>query len=134
MIDIDHFKTINDRHGHLAGDAVLMQLAQIFREALRSIDIAGRYGGEEFLVILGQTGIRKAVMTAERIRSAVEQHEFIHQNLRLHVTISAGVAEITPADDSEKSLIGRADHALYKAKGAGRNRVVPHAGIQDGTS
>jgi diguanylate cyclase (GGDEF)-like protein len=134
MIDIDHFKTINDRHGHLAGDAVLMQLAQIFREVLRSIDIAGRYGGEEFLIILGQTGFSKAVMTAERIRLAVEQHAFIHLDLRLHVTISAGVAAITQADDSGKSLIGQADHALYEAKRAGRNRVVPHAGIPDGTS
>lgn len=124
MIDIDHFKLINDTHGHLAGDAVLVQLAQIFREVLRSIDIAGRYGGEEFLIILGQTDIRKAMPTAERIRLAVEQHVFIHQDIQLRVTISTGVAGITQGDDADNGLISRADSALYEAKAAGRNRVV----------
>jgi diguanylate cyclase (GGDEF)-like protein len=124
MIDIDHFKIINDTHGHLAGDAVLVQLSRVFREVLRSIDIAGRYGGEEFLVILGQTDIRKAVLTAERIRLAVEQHVFIHQDIRLHVTISTGVAGITQDDDTDNGLISRADSALYEAKATGRNRVV----------
>jgi diguanylate cyclase (GGDEF)-like protein len=124
MIDIDHFKLINDTHGHLAGDAVLVQLARIFREVLRSIDIAGRYGGEEFLIILGQTDIRKAMPTAERIRLAVDQHVFVHQDIQLHVTISTGVAGITQGDDTDNGLISRADNALYEAKAAGRNRVV----------
>jgi diguanylate cyclase (GGDEF)-like protein len=133
MIDIDHFKRINDSHGHLAGDAVLVQLAQIFRDVLRSIDIAGRYGGEEFLIILGQTDLRKAVVTAERIRQAVEQHLFIHQDIRLHATISTGVAGITQADDTDNTLIGRADSALYEAKATGRNRVVLSTDILPGT-
>jgi diguanylate cyclase (GGDEF)-like protein len=124
MIDIDHFKMINDTYGHLAGDAVLFQLAQIFRGVLRSIDIAGRYGGEEFLIILGQTDIRKAMPTAERIRQAVEQHHFTCEDTELQITISTGVAGITKGDDTDNSLISRADSALYEAKAQGRNRVV----------
>lgn len=125
MIDIDHFKTINDSHGHLTGDAVLVQLAQVFRETLRTLDRAGRYGGEEFLVVLGKTDIHKALQTAERIRKAVDQHGFTYEDVSLHVTISVGVAGITAEDDKGVSLIGRADKALYEAKAAGRNRIAP---------
>ncbi|MDP3479481.1 MAG: GGDEF domain-containing protein, partial [Desulfoprunum sp.] len=123
MIDIDYFKRINDSHGHLSGDAVLVQLAQIFRETLRSLDSAGRYGGEEFLVILGKTDVHQAVQTAERIRQATDQHVFVCGDVSLRATISIGVAGIQLEDNSSTELIGRADKALYEAKAGGRNRV-----------
>jgi diguanylate cyclase (GGDEF)-like protein len=125
MIDIDHFKTINDSHGHLAGDAVLVQLAPILRETLRTLDNAGRYGGEEFLIILGKADIHLALQIAERIRRAVEQHVFVCEEVSLHVSISVGAAGINAEDHDGVSLIGRADKALYAAKAAGRNRIAP---------
>lgn len=124
MIDIDHFKKINDGYGHLAGDAVLVQLAHILRESLRSMDRAGRYGGEEFLVVLGKTDRPQALQTAERIRQAVEGMVFVWEETPLHLTISLGVATIGAADQIGVDLIGRADKALYAAKAAGRNRAV----------
>lgn len=125
MIDIDFFKTVNDSRGHLAGDAVLVQLAQLFRETLRTLDQAGRYGGEEFLIILGQTDLHMALQIAERIRLAVEQHIFVYDDVSLHVSISVGAAGINAEDHNAVGLIGRADKALYEAKAAGRNRIAP---------
>ena len=124
MIDIDHFKKINDGYGHLAGDAVLGKLAHILRESLRSMDRAGRYGGEECLVVLGKTDRPQALQTAERIRQAVEGMVFVWEETPLHLTISLGVATIGAADQIGVDLIGRADKALYAAKAAGRNRAV----------
>ncbi len=124
MIDIDNFKTVNDNYGHLVGDAVLLQLAVIFRETLRGLDSAGRYGGEEFLIVLGKTDIDKALQTAERIRQAVEAHVFTYEDFSLRVTISVGVAGSCTGDSKGISLIGRADKALYAAKAAGRNRIA----------
>jgi len=124
MLDIDHFKTINDQHGHLAGDAVLEQLARIFKETLRTLDCAGRYGGEEFLIVLVQTDLQQAMPTAERIRQAVEQFEFTREDVTLHATVSIGVAEMGVKDATINDLIGRADQALYEAKKNGRNRIV----------
>ena len=124
MVDIDHFKEVNDTHGHLMGDMVLVQMAEIFNKVLRSMDVAGRYGGEEVLVLLGQTNIRSAMMTAERIRQAVEHFPFVYQDIELHITISIGVTGIINGDDTDNILIGRADKALYEAKTRGRNRVV----------
>lgn len=124
MIDIDHFKKINDTYGHLAGDAVLVQIARIFQETLRNVDTAGRYGGEEFLVILAETNGQKAKRTAERIRQAVEQHTFTYEESSLKITISIGVARVLKNEKNENSLISRADQALYQAKTTGRNRVV----------
>ncbi|MBU0945125.1 MAG: diguanylate cyclase [Proteobacteria bacterium] len=124
MIDIDHFKKINDTYGHLAGDAVLRQLAMIFQETLRNVDMAGRYGGEEFLVILAETSGEKAQHTGERIRQAVERHTFIYDNNPLKITISIGIARILEEEKNENSLVSRADQALYRAKGNGRNQVV----------
>lgn len=123
MIDIDHFKRINDTHGHQAGDAVLVQLARIFRETLRSLDSAGRYGGEEFLILLGQIDAEHAKQTAERIRSSVARHEFIIGEVSLRVTISIGVGGLQAESNSSSDIIGRADRALYAAKAGGRNRV-----------
>lgn len=124
MMDIDHFKTVNDTHGHLVGDAVLVQLARIFKETLRILDSAGRYGGEEFLIVLGQTDMPQALQTAERIRLAVQQHIFTCEDVTLHATISIGVAEMSDKDKTINELIDRADQALYDAKEHGRNRVV----------
>jgi diguanylate cyclase (GGDEF)-like protein len=128
MIDIDFFKNVNDGHGHLAGDAVLIQLAGIFRETLRTLDQAGRYGGEEFLIILGKTDLYLALQIAERIRLAVEQHVFIYEDVSLHISISVGAAGICPEDQDGVSLIGRADKALYEAKASGRNRIATNSG------
>jgi|GEM_PF-538033 len=124
MIDIDHFKMVNDSHGHQAGDAVLIQVARIFRETLRGLDSAGRYGGEEFLIVLGKTDTHMALQIAERIRQMVDRHAFVCEDVSLHVTISVGVSGITSQDHAGVSLIGRADKALYEAKAAGRNRIV----------
>jgi len=124
MIDIDHFKKINDAYGHQAGDKVLEQLAWVFRENLRTVDTAGRYGGEEFLIILAETTIKKAHHTAERIRKAVETHSFLYKNKSIKVSISIGVTGMLEGDKSEESLIRRADQALYHAKKRGRNQVV----------
>jgi diguanylate cyclase (GGDEF)-like protein len=124
MIDIDLFKTVNDSHGHPAGDAVLIQIGLILRETLRVLDSAGRYGGEEFLVILGKTDIHMALPIAERIRQVVAQHVFVYEDVSLRLTISVGVAGVTSKDHAGESLIGRADKALYEAKAAGRNRVA----------
>ena len=124
MMDIDHFKEVNDTHGHLMGDMVLVQVAEIFNKVLRSMDVAGRYGGEEFLVILGQTTVQSAMLTAERIRQAVEHYPFVYQDIELHITISTGVTGIISGDDTDNTLISRADKALYEAKTRGRNQVV----------
>jgi diguanylate cyclase (GGDEF)-like protein len=123
MIDIDYFKTVNDSHGHLTGDAVLVQLARILKGTLRIVDSAGRYGGEEFLVILKKTGIDEGLQTAERIRQAVDQHVFTFEDVSLHITISVGLTGVVAEDKNGVSLIGRADKALYEAKAAGRNRI-----------
>jgi diguanylate cyclase (GGDEF)-like protein len=124
MIDVDHFKMVNDTYGHLVGDSVLAQMALIFNRVLRTLDIAGRYGGEEFLIIMGKTDVRNAMVAAERIRQAVEQYLFVYQDAELHLTISTGVTGIMKKEDTENSLIGRADTALSRAKSGGRNCVV----------
>jgi diguanylate cyclase (GGDEF)-like protein len=123
MVDIDHFKRINDTHGHQTGDAVLVQMARIFRETLRSLDSAGRYGGEEFLILLGQIDAEHAKQTAERIRSSVARHVFVIGDVSLQVTVSIGVGGLKEESDSSSEIIGRADRALYAAKAGGRNRV-----------
>jgi len=128
MTDLDHFKRVNDTYGHLAGDAVLVRVGKIFNETLRSIDTAGRYGGEEFLIILDSTGKQEAKQTAERIRQAVESSEIITGGHTIKVTISIGIATSNDTINLDKNsgqlLIGLADKALYKAKEEGRNRIV----------
>lgn len=126
MVDIDHFKTVNDTYGHQTGDAVLCELAQIFHKLLRNLDVASRYGGEEFLILLGQTSLQEAMVTAERIRHAVEQRQFVYGDTELRITISVGVSGIEGVKDTDSSLIGRADNALYVAKTTGRNKVAQH--------
>ncbi len=121
MFDIDNFKLINDVFGHQAGDTLLTRVAQIARERSRQADVLARYGGEEFILLLPNTGVQDAFAAAEDIRQKVAgcRHEADGQKVRL--TVSAGVAEIAPAEDSLERLIHRADLALYAAKSAGRN-------------
>jgi len=118
MIDIDDFKKFNDTYGHQAGDAILMDISNIFREAARKIDIIARYGGEEFAIILPNTKKQEALVLAERLRKSVEA-----SNRLKDITISIGVASF-PGDAEEKEpLISKADRALYEAKRTGKNKV-----------
>ncbi|HOM80422.1 MAG TPA: diguanylate cyclase [Armatimonadota bacterium] len=124
MLDLDHFKRINDTYGHPAGDAVLRQVADILRTSVRSVDVVGRYGGEEFLIILPQTGAEGARVLAERIRQRVEQELFDIGGQTIHCTTSIGVAAASDGDVPDAGhLIAEADRALYHAKVTGRNRV-----------
>jgi two-component system cell cycle response regulator len=123
MCDVDHFKRINDTFGHPAGDAVLALLCQVMQRALRATDVAGRWGGEEFLLVLPHTDLDGAASFAERVRQAIEETEFDVVSAPHPVTLSIGVAGLRDGQNVEQ-LIAAADEALYAAKGAGRNRVV----------
>lgn len=124
MLDVDHFKQVNDTHGHLAGDAVLRTITSRMRKCLREYDYIGRYGGEEFLIVLGDADYETAAKTAERLRLAVSDETVAFNDKLLAVTISAGVAvaENNTEFDLDK-IIAVADQELYKAKSNGRNRV-----------
>ena len=125
MLDIDNFKKINDTYGHLCGDEILKGLAKLIRGCLRSMDVFARYGGEEFAILLPETAAPDAVQTAERIRSAVEQHAFIWSDNGMRITVSQGVAVYpSPGVHERFDIIAKADAALYEAKAAGRNRVA----------
>jgi diguanylate cyclase len=123
MIDLDHFKAINDSHGHAAGDAVLRQVAQVLRQALRAQDLPGRYGGEEFGVLLPGSDAGGAETIAERIRARIEA-AVPEAGRAVRVTASIGCAALEPADEGAAAWVARADRALYRAKAAGRNRAV----------
>lgn len=122
VIDIDHFKQINDSDGHLAGDNVLQRFAGIARETIRDSDIFGRYGGDEFLQILPGTDLKGAVMHAERLRVYAHFIDFQKLASRKNITLSIGVAQYSPGEEIT-DLVARADSALYRAKQLGRNRV-----------
>lgn len=124
MIDIDYFKHYNDTNGHLAGDKVLAEVAQILKENVRGADLVARYGGEEFVVILPETGLTNGKVVAEKMRDAVESNQFKNQSAQPNgnITISLGIATLTPTVNSANSLINLADIALYEAKNNGRNR------------
>lgn len=119
LLDIDHFKSINDVYGHNVGDNVLRAVGEVIRKSARTSDLVGRWGGEEFLLLLPHTDLTHARLAADRIRSAVERARVLEAR---PVTLSAGVAEFAPADTA-KSLVQRADKQLYAAKAAGRNRT-----------
>ena len=123
LIDVDHFKQINDRHGHAAGDAALVMLARLLRGLLRGGDLVGRWGGEEFLIVTPSTSLAAAADLAERIRARVAEWPFDHGDA---VSISLGVSQALPGDNLD-ALMQRADRALYRAKGRGRNRVEHQA-------
>lgn len=126
MIDLDHFKKVNDTYGHLVGDDVLRDVGQLLNQTIRGSDITARYGGEEFLVLLPETDDGGAVAFAERIRAAVEEHPFARDSMTepLRLTASVGVAVFPAARiENVEDLFARADAALYRAKAEGRNRV-----------
>lgn len=124
MIDIDHFKKLNDTYGHAAGDFVLRKTAEVIRENLRKADIPARYGGEEFIIMLPMSPLKQAFHVAERIRESIDAKPFEYNCQILNITISLGVSEKTANDKDIAQLIERADKALYEAKNTGRNRVV----------
>lgn len=124
MLDLDHFKAVNDHHGHQAGDCVLRHMAELLSARLRRQDMAGRYGGEEFLVLLPGTALHDAVVLAETLRASLEQSPCRHEGRPIAVTVSIGVSGGRPQQVEDWDLlIRRADQALYAAKAAGRNRV-----------
>lgn len=123
MLDLDHFKLINDTYGHLVGDMVLRQLAALLRTQVRDVDLLGRYGGEEFAIAMPDTALAPARLAAERVRQAVMRTPFQAYDERLAITVSIGVAVISPEVTDAAGLVGRADGALYAAKTAGRNRT-----------
>jgi two-component system, cell cycle response regulator len=129
VLDIDYFKAINDTHGHDAGDDVLRDFAMRIKRSIRGIDLACRYGGEEFVIIMPETDMTVAAMVAERLRRRIAADPFaIAQGTKhIPVTISIGIAGLRGKDDNAAKLLKRADEALYRAKRDGRNRVVPEA-------
>jgi diguanylate cyclase (GGDEF)-like protein len=124
MFDLDHFKQINDKFGHLAGDYVLKEVCNLLKsKMIRQQDALGRYGGEEFILVLRETPVRIAVDVAERIRSTIEKHAFRFEDKSIPVTISVGVSTLDSTVKDDELLIANADKALYDAKNQGRNRV-----------
>jgi two-component system, cell cycle response regulator len=131
MCDIDKFKSVNDKYGHQAGDAVLKEIARLLKDEAREIDRVGRYGGEEFLLILSGTVLDAAVTFAERLREKVENHTFPYEGGTLRRTMSCGVAAAPhPKVQDQEALVRAADDALYVAKETGRNRVVRFDGAE----
>jgi diguanylate cyclase (GGDEF)-like protein len=124
MLDVDHFKRVNDTFGHATGDSVLRTVAQICRNSLRETDFLGRYGGEEFAIMLPDTDLSAAHATAERLRESIAGTPIHTDKGDLQVTVSIGVASITVDMNSVATLLDRADRGLYIAKDTGRNRVV----------
>ena len=129
VVDIDFFKAVNDSHGHDAGDDVLREFALRIRKAIRNIDLACRYGGEEFVIVMPETDMAVATMVAERLRRRIASEPFAIQDgtRKLDVTISIGIAALDGPADNAAAILKRADMALYRAKRDGRNRVVPDA-------
>ena len=126
MIDLDHFKRVNDSYGHLAGDAVLRSLAAVLHQRIRSQDIVGRYGGEEFLVVLPETTLLGARRLATELCKAVAAHAFVHEGQQIAQTVSIGVfGGLLEPGDSWDVLIHAADSALYDAKHATRRHILP---------
>ena len=127
MIDIDHFKTVNDTHGHLFGDKVLIELAQLIRSTIRTnVDVPCRFGGEEFMIILPNTDAQKAFEMSDRLRQICGKHPFTYNDVTIHVTFSAGITATRSPDVSPREFIAQVDAMLYKAKEEGRNRICVH--------
>ena len=122
MMDLDHFKQVNDTYGHLAGSQCLADVGKLIRESTRETDVSGRYGGEEFVTFLPESDTAAGLIVAERIRLAMEKHVFRYADSEYHVRISIGIATWPADGDSVESLVRAADTALYRAKNTGRNR------------
>ncbi|MEX2236929.1 MAG: GGDEF domain-containing protein [Dehalococcoidia bacterium] len=123
MLDIDNFKSVNDKHGHLQGDHVLAELGKVFSSGLRQSDVVARYGGDEFAFLLPETEESSAMRVAEKLREAVADASIFRNGTRSDVTISIGVAGLNDSLASEDALVNQVDSALYFAKDCGRNRV-----------
>lgn len=124
LVDIDHFKLVNDTAGHLAGDEVLREVASLIQRAVRTVDIVARYGGEEFVVILPETDANGAVVFAERLRELISHHAFGVRDGQIRLTVSVGIATFPAADVSNADdFVARADSSMYRAKADGRNQV-----------
>ena len=124
LLDVDHFKSINDRYGHTVGDLCLKEIIKRVRPILRESDFLARFGGEEFVALLPETERKGGMEVAEKLRESIEQTEFIHRTEAVAVTISIGVTQAGADDPDPEVLFDRVDQALYKAKRRGRNRVV----------
>jgi len=123
LLDLDNFKKLNDTHGHCAGDAALVHLVRVVKGALRKMDVIGRFGGEEFLIVLPDTPLDDAMLTMARVQIELRKQGFMHNDACIPVTFSAGVT-MCQAGEDQAAAIARADTALYQAKNAGKNRVV----------
>ncbi|VVP75026.1 GGDEF domain-containing protein [Pseudomonas fluorescens] len=123
MLDIDHFKHVNDNHGHCAGDEVLKAVAGSIKHQLRNVDMVFRFGGEEFLILLSNTGREAAAMVGERLRFAAQEQDYAADGKSIELTVSLGCSTLLPGESAD-SLLRRADNALYVAKRAGRNRLA----------
>jgi diguanylate cyclase len=124
FVDIDFFKSINDTYGHEAGDVILSAVAQVLKKNARKVDFVGRYGGEEFVILLPSTGLKDSVKFGDKLRSMIENFKFIYKNERIKVTISSGIATRS-ANLSETMTLEAADKMLYLSKENGRNQVMP---------
>jgi diguanylate cyclase len=124
LLDVDNFKKLNDTLGHSAGDAALMHLSKVVKEAVRPQDMLARYGGEEFVVLLPNTPVEDAVAVMTRVQRELTREFFMNKNEKVLITFSCGVAEIKNAEGPDEAL-KRADAAMYMAKRAGKNRVIP---------
>ncbi len=131
-VDIDHFKAVNDRYGHAAGDIVLRSVVTLIKNELRSADFVARLGGEEFVIVLPETGMEGAIVLAERIRKLIAGHVTMTQTDPIHVTASFGISNRAAADDNWDVTLERADAALYEAKRSGRNKCVSRTSSEDG--
>ena len=123
LLDLDNFKKLNDTYGHLAGDNALRHLVKVVRDTLRSMDVIARFGGEEFLILLPETNVEAASAAMVRVQRELTKHFFLHENEKMLITFSCGVALRRPNED-QASLTARADRAMYEAKRSGKNRVV----------
>jgi diguanylate cyclase len=132
MLDIDHFKQVNDTHGHLAGDEILCAVSQGIKELLRKGDIIGRYGGEEFMILLPMTDMKGAYLAAERVRARVEELETRFEEKTLKVTVSLGISTLSDQHQKVEDWVQEADAYLYQSKKNGRNRVSGGSGLKIG--
>jgi diguanylate cyclase (GGDEF)-like protein len=124
FLDLDGFKNVNDEHGHLSGSRTLVEVGSVIRETVREVDVVSRYGGDEFTVILPQTGPEGAAIIAERIRARIEEKEFLNAyGLKVRLTASFGIACYPDHGRTKDDLIARADQAMYRVKGQGKNGV-----------